>query len=315
MEVPRTSSGKPCKLCLAKGGPCHLHSSSGGPPGKKTSGTIYPKSAEQSPVQWINQLPQPALYEFLMHLDRKNLYLICSENKKAKKICNLTRFQKEYNSKHTGGLFRGDLREVENYEAVFDEIPRLFLTAIFYDYTLGDDIHVTREDLRGLKESEYGKIFRDTKNPLVWVGILGNSEGYEPTWYYSNSEIVVKVVPGHFLGKLEIYPLDKADNFLVAIGHPEWKTHVKAKMATLDPPIRGMAFSIKSPTFNFFYTSVSEALSNKGKKRSKSPKSSPKAKSSPSPLKLTPKKRREMEKKWDEEHGGRWWSAISHYPF
>lgn len=44
MDVPLTSTGKPCKLCKARGRKCHLH---GGTP--KTPGSRSPKSGRSSP--------------------------------------------------------------------------------------------------------------------------------------------------------------------------------------------------------------------------------------------------------------------------
>ena len=55
MDVPRTQSGLPCKLCKSKGSPCHLH---GGTPRKESKKwrQRYLKEEEEFTKNWRSQL-------------------------------------------------------------------------------------------------------------------------------------------------------------------------------------------------------------------------------------------------------------------
>ncbi len=123
MEVPRTSSGKTCKLCIAKGAPCHLH---GGTPKKLSSNTKsgsfgsalgkFDSPKKRDSREWLDQykgLPQPALYQVLLNVDREELHYICTRSKQALKICRTTRFREEYESKNPSGLIVGKLKMVK----------------------------------------------------------------------------------------------------------------------------------------------------------------------------------------------------------
>lgn len=100
MNPPKTSTGKPCKLCLKKGGPCHLHSRNSPKKGfvKKTPKAVVKKKS--SPKMVLDAVPLPALQEILLNLDRAELYDFCSQNKQAYKICSQQRFRMLYEARH-----------------------------------------------------------------------------------------------------------------------------------------------------------------------------------------------------------------------
>lgn len=107
-DIPKTSSGKPCKLCTSKGGVCHVHA--------HTRASASPKrSSDESPIspfEFLKGMPNPALYEILLKLDMEQLHYICSTNRKAHKICASPRFKKAYKSK----LFVGKFQSSGPYE-------------------------------------------------------------------------------------------------------------------------------------------------------------------------------------------------------
>ena len=131
MNVPRTSSGKPCKLCIAKGGPCHLHASDKKSASPKKSPPIS-QAKSKSPTNWFDQykgLPQAALYEVLLGVNREQLHYICTTSRQAAKICAQTRFRKEYDARHTEpGLMIGKIKQ--NYPdwgtSVVDKLKRKY---------------------------------------------------------------------------------------------------------------------------------------------------------------------------------------------
>lgn len=127
--IHMTQTGKPCAHCLRKGGPCHMHSKFQTPKYRKstTLRTAAPKhlkstsrhsreTAVTPPVDWIKSLPQPALYNVLLHMEPASLNAACRVNHRTAEICRLARFQQEYEALHRmrHGLFRGDLRHVLN---------------------------------------------------------------------------------------------------------------------------------------------------------------------------------------------------------
>ncbi len=114
METPRTSSGKPCKKCTAKGASCYLHcvplSKSPKKSGKKKSSKKKSASAKSSkrssPAKFdIGIVPLPALQEILLKIDRAQLYDICTSNRQAAKICKLESFRKRYQILHPANKF------------------------------------------------------------------------------------------------------------------------------------------------------------------------------------------------------------------
>lgn len=96
MNTPKTSTGKPCKLCLKKGGSCHLHSPNQST--RKSSRSASPKKS--SPKMVLDDIHLPALQEILLKLDRETLNSLCSSNKQAYKICSEKTFQMLYDAIH-----------------------------------------------------------------------------------------------------------------------------------------------------------------------------------------------------------------------
>lgn len=127
MEAPRTSSGKPCKLCLKRGGKCHMHSQGSlkKSSAKKSSGVTIKKSRvkSSSPKMDLDDIPLPALQEILLKLDRKELHDFCSKNRQAFKICKEKNFQMMYEAKHgtEGQMIVGKIKlEAEHTDAMSD---------------------------------------------------------------------------------------------------------------------------------------------------------------------------------------------------
>ena len=161
MEVPKTSSGKPCKLCIAKGGPCHLH---GGTPKKlssntkvgsfgsalgtyKTSGpkksssrskTNSPKRStpkKSSPkIHYLDKIDKDALSLILMAMERRELNIVCNQSAKAKKICDAKWFREAYEAKHA--LFKGKIVQNARME-----------TGAYYTYEESDEESDSDNDL------------------------------------------------------------------------------------------------------------------------------------------------------------------------
>lgn len=121
MNVPKTSSGKPCKLCLKKGGKCHLHcsskksSSSPKKSPKKSGSPKRLKSRKSSPKNiHFDEIPLPALYVILINLDRDDLDEACIASRQARKICKLKRFREEYSARQPKNII-GKLTEAGRY--------------------------------------------------------------------------------------------------------------------------------------------------------------------------------------------------------
>jgi hypothetical protein len=146
MEAPRTSSGKPCKLCLKKGAKCHIHTGSSPKKSsakKKRSSVASKKSTKKrgtSPKMILDDIPLPALQQILLNMERKELHDFCSKNKQAFKICKEKNFQMMYEAKHgtTGQMIVGKLKlESVHTEAMSDW---------FFEDEIGDRLIF---DLRG----------------------------------------------------------------------------------------------------------------------------------------------------------------------
>lgn len=141
MDVPRTSSGKPCKKCIAKGGLCHLHTSGASGRSSSTSKKLSsntkpgsfgsalgrwsgekkssPKKSRKasSPISYLDKLDKPARMQVLLNMDLKELNRTCNVSRKAKEICDSKLFQQMYNAKHgrTGYLVNGRFRILDDF--------------------------------------------------------------------------------------------------------------------------------------------------------------------------------------------------------
>lgn len=128
MNTPKTSTGKPCKLCLKKGESCHLHSPKKGFAKKMSPKAVVKKKS--SPKMVLDAIPLPALQEILLNLDRAELYDFCSQNKQAYKICSEERFRMLYEAKHGNEkMIHGELEQKQGVTPlVFQDARRNILT-------------------------------------------------------------------------------------------------------------------------------------------------------------------------------------------
>lgn len=131
MNVPKTSSGKDCKLCLKKGSKCHLH---GGTPGSPKSPKRSPnaksgsfdsalgshkkrsspkrsspkKSSPKKTGSWTGEdildLPKPVLYDFLLELSGKKLKELV-KIKKVRELVSYPEFKRLYDIRHKVDAF------------------------------------------------------------------------------------------------------------------------------------------------------------------------------------------------------------------
>ncbi len=189
MDIPRTSSGKKCKLCTSKGSPCHLHSSVSPKRSSKTS-KILPKrktSPKRSPPSkipyqvYLDTLPLPSLQQVLLNMDRRQLNQICSLNKRAKKICDLNNFKILYFAKNPPVIFNGALKEVSLLDTT---IPRDMKALMFHD----DDDQFLPE---GVVEIEGLRIFRDTRR--IFAGSVADENGNLKFLYYKGHRVLIRI--------------------------------------------------------------------------------------------------------------------------
>lgn len=165
MNVPKTSSGKDCKLCLKKGGRCHLH---GGSPGKSPkrspntkSGSFdsvlgYHKRAsskKSSPKRsspkkigsWsgedILDLPKPVLYDFLLEMSGTELRELI-KIKKVRDLVSYPEFKRLYDIKHGINSFAlGKTRLSEEYgykQVMIEQKDNMEIDARFHPLTQDD---------------------------------------------------------------------------------------------------------------------------------------------------------------------------------
>ncbi len=334
MEVPRTSSGKPCKLCIAKGGPCHLH---GGSPKKVPSsstksgsfssalgkfGSPKKKSAPKKkyPRQWdnlmyIDEMPKPALEVLLLNMTPAQLHAICSKNKRAQSICKLPNFQSKYQEEHPV-FITGKIKHYETARGVAKEsVEEIFHVSdgkgSHSDIAIIGHKHITERGepfvgkitaLRYTRRTNYpdsvsvSLVVDFVKRTLVLEDVSGLS-------FDKPFKTRVKLFLKHIKMPGRENDFELVDGRYV-LKNSVYESHAKY----IYQAIMGAVLSSKK-----LYPELLEQLQAAAKPtfrvKAKTPKS-PKAKSA-SPA----TKRREMQRKWDEEHGGRWWSDISHYPF
>lgn len=137
MSLTTTVSGKPCKLCKKKGDLCHVHEQlSPRSSSKSISPKKSPKRLSSSPAQrklspekdslskasvgiptefyYLEQLPIPSLEVVMMNMERPELNRLCNTSKRAKKICDSTRFKEAYPKSHPlkTYIFRGPVTEM-----------------------------------------------------------------------------------------------------------------------------------------------------------------------------------------------------------
>ena len=108
MDVPRTQSGSPCKLCKTKGSVCHMH---GGSPRKES---MYSMSTQNFlPIDFENfeRLPKPAMMNVMLQLSWSQLNYVCRISREANKICKEPRFVEEYKRTHHLNLLMGKLKD------------------------------------------------------------------------------------------------------------------------------------------------------------------------------------------------------------
>ena len=102
-STPRTTSGKICKICSKKGSPCHLHTSgTSGGTSRIASGVVKSVSSKKPAKKFnLEDLPIPALQQVLLNIsDERKLHQICTESRKAAKVCRAPEFKKMYNAKY-----------------------------------------------------------------------------------------------------------------------------------------------------------------------------------------------------------------------
>lgn len=107
MDIPRTQSGSPCKLCKSKGEVCHIHKSYHG-------SNTYPVdnwesligtfgSTSSTPKDFMNFLdaPKPVLFEILLKMEPKTLkQLLVLREPTVYSIVQLDNFKRLYDIKH-----------------------------------------------------------------------------------------------------------------------------------------------------------------------------------------------------------------------
>lgn len=295
MNVPKTSSGKPCKLCLKKGSTCHLHKSSPRSPKKsspssslkrspntksgsfdsalgshkkRVSSTISPKrSSPKIPTkfEYINDLPLPALQEVLLNMDREELNKLCSMNKRAKRICDENNFRMMYNARNLPPLVKGELEEIDYEETGwYKKVPKLLLRVMLHhvgeDY---DDLEDDAAEIEGLR------FFRDTKNPKVYVGQVDEDldTGIQPIIrYYSNSIGLIGIIETpkgaviRFI-KPDVY---RPQNFLEYF-NPEWGNTPRKLGLEITPfsdKLKGDNLKKVKEVGSFFLNGVKSAIAN-----------------------------------------------------
>ncbi len=276
MSAPRTSLGKPCKKCLKKGSPCHLH-----------------KSVSSSPKK-------------------------LSPNTKAGSFDSAL------------GTYKSPLkRKLSTPKELpqFEYLPLPALQEILLNIPNRDQLtyicNNSRQAAKVCKTPEFKKLY--------------NSRHSLKGYYAHIKKVFLQVFDIKFIESredMDLVPATRAqinkflrknkrkidgavrDFFIMlqreAAGDPELLDNLVKDFDLTNESIHDVR--------NFLFARVSpdtldlSAEASPGKRYSASPVKT-KSASPAKTLKLTPTKRREMERKWDKEHGGRWWSEITHYPF
>lgn len=120
MDVPRTQSGTPCKLCRSRGSLCHIHGSIS--PKKSITksqerwdellGTFGTPRSQSPSFDFLN-LPKPALFEVLLKLEPNELKaLISLKNPKIHSIVKLGEFKRRYDIMHNA-FTAGEIKVVD----------------------------------------------------------------------------------------------------------------------------------------------------------------------------------------------------------
>ncbi len=93
MDTPRTSSGKPCKLCASKGSPCHLHArvSSGASSGKASADTSRKSSPTKKQERGLKAMEEhyqdEKFFLAMLRSNPKDILSFCQADKKMTQLC------------------------------------------------------------------------------------------------------------------------------------------------------------------------------------------------------------------------------------
>lgn len=201
MSTKKTLKGKPCKLCLKKGGPCHIH---GGKSDKtvkattkvtkktsksvpkesvaatkktttkapkrkvsttKTKTSSKMKSGKSVPVLDMAVMPRDVLRLLLLEMDRPELTKIRKMSKRAREMSNTDNFKSEYLAKHYPTFFTGpvDIRPQHRRYDDKNYAEKYIIRDSDGHTVLVAGIHMDVED-------ENGGVMEDKMFIIHWIG-------------------------------------------------------------------------------------------------------------------------------------------------
>ena len=175
-------------------------------------GSFFPEPI--TALDKFNELPKPVMMNIMLKLERNVLHLLCSESRKAKKICDEPRFKEEYNKIHYI-LFSGKLKLTEKRGKILrfaDERDNILVITLDVEENIvfqilyiprNQKLYIPKEYL----DAELSKIVRDEP-----AGLILDEKGYFNIGGWITDEEL----------DLDVNLNDMAFYFLESIGAEDW---------------------------------------------------------------------------------------------
>lgn len=194
MDVPRTTSGSPCKICKQKGSPCHIHkgkslSKMSESSRKSSLNSLSPKKTSLE-FPYFLDLPKPVLYETLLNLKPRELKILCSESRKVHSICILEEFKRLYDIRHKISSFTlGRLQKNDGTRMTIVGSNGINMLVFIGKVTrLTNELSVfVRQEKHDIR-IQFMVLFEE--NFITEFTIFDEHSGFEFTWIMKNDKLI-----------------------------------------------------------------------------------------------------------------------------